>query len=71
MIDFCKNFFNYNQIHIWWYILIYFLLDILIIIILIGMSNDYEKKRSALTVSTASIDAYSDELKRIENKNEI
>ncbi|CAK57824.1 unnamed protein product (macronuclear) [Paramecium tetraurelia] len=35
------------------------------------MSNDYEKKRSALTVSTASIDAYSDELKRIENKNDV
>ncbi|CAD8111062.1 unnamed protein product [Paramecium primaurelia] len=35
------------------------------------MSNDYEKKRSALTVSTASIDAYSDELKRIENKIDV
>ncbi|CAD8118152.1 unnamed protein product [Paramecium sonneborni] len=35
------------------------------------MSNGYEKQRSALTVSTSSIDQYSDELKKIENKLEL
>lgn len=28
------------------------------------MSGDFDKKRSALTISTASLEAYSDELKK-------